>query len=241
MYDPAVVDKFLAEYERVMPAPGAGLHPAAQAIGDERASDREQRQEGPAAAATEIGIGEGVLAVASLSRALHGQAQLSDVGALLWMILRQAIPSDAMAIFVPDEALDRLPVRYSIGLHLPGMRGLGSPMGSGIAGWVAANRRAAVNAEPALDLGLAVTESTPPLKTCLALPLVDNDVVIAVLAFYAQAPGAYSQDHVRLFDLLAPRLTSALADALAEDARSFSATQAAPPLRLIRKPVVSNQ
>lgn len=234
MYDPIVVDTFVAAYQRVMPAPGSEVHPAVQAIGDERASDREQRQE-IAAPPIELGIGEGVFAVASLSRALHGQAQLSDVGALLWMILRQAIPSDAMAIFVPDETLDQLPVRYAVGLHLPGMRGLGSRMGSGIAGWVAANRRAAVNAEPALDLGLGVTESNPPLKACLALPLVDNDAVIAVLAFYAQTAAAYSVDHVRLFDLLAPRLTSALAGALAEDARSFSAAQSAPSLRLIKK------
>jgi putative nucleotidyltransferase with HDIG domain len=234
MYDPTVVDIFMAVHERVMPARGASLHPAAQAIGEARATEREQRQE-IAAPASEIGVGEGVLAVASLSRALHGQAQLSDVGALLWMILRQAIPSDAMAIFVPDEARDYLPVRYATGLHVAAMRGLGSVMGSGIAGWVAANRRAAVNAEPALDLGPEVAETAPSLKACLALPLVDNDVVLAVLALYSQVPAAYAEDHVRLFDLLAPRLTSALAGALAEDARSFSAAQAAPPLRLIRK------
>lgn len=234
MYDPTIVDTFIAVHERIMPARGAALHPAAQAIGDERASDREPRQE-IAAPAGEIGVGEGVLAVASLSRALHGQAQLSDVGALLWMILRQAIPSDAMAIFVSDEARDHLPVRYATGLHLAGMRGLESKMGSGIAGWVAANRRAAVNAEPALDLGLEVAESVPPLRSCLALPLVDNDAVVAVLVLYSQAAAAYAEDHVRLFDLLAPRLTAALAGALVEDARSFSAAQPAPPLRLIRK------
>lgn len=238
MYDPTIVDTFVAVYERIMPAPGSELHPAAQAIGEERASDREQRHE-VSGSGGEIGIGEGVLAVASLSRALHGQAQLSDVGALLWMILRQAIPSDAMAIFVPDAALDQLPMRYAMGLHVAGMRNVGGRMGSGIAGWVAANRRAAVNAEPALDLGPGVSDTTPPLKTCLALPLVGNDVVLAVLAFYSHVPAAYSEDHVRLFDLLAPRLTSALAGALAQDARSFSATQAARPLRLIRS--TSNQ
>src|SRR4029078_3593350 len=46
---------------------------------------------------------EGLLAITSLARSLGGDARLSDVGGLLWMILRQSVPWDAMASFLIDE------------------------------------------------------------------------------------------------------------------------------------------
>lgn len=231
MYDPTVVDRFVAVYQRIMPV--SEPHPAALAIGEERALERDRRGDG-ATPVPDLAVGEGVLAIASLSRTLDGQARLSDVGALLWMILRQAIPSDAMAIFVPDQPLDNLMVRFAAGVHATDLRRASSPMGGGIAGWVAANTRAAVNADPALDLGFAIAEASPPLKACLALPLVDKDGVLAVVSLYGQTPGAYSEDHVRLFDLVSPRLSAALAGALAEDARSFTASHQTPALRLVK-------
>jgi putative nucleotidyltransferase with HDIG domain len=237
MYDPAIVDRFVAVYDRIMPAPGSEPHPAAQAIGEERAHEREAATADTAAPASEVVVGEGVLALASLSRAIEGQAQLSDVGALLWMIVRQAMPTDAMAIFVPDEVRDHMMLRYAAGLHLTAFRNVTVRMGGGIVGWAAVNRRGAVNADPAIDLGVRAAEAVSPLKACLAVPLVENDTVMAVLALYAQTPGAYSDDHVRLLDLLAPRLTSALAGALLEDSRSFTASQT-PSLRLVKSSAV---
>jgi len=45
-------------------------------------------------------------------------------------------------------------------------------------------------------------------------------VVVAVLAFYAETPDAFSDDHLRLLDLLAPRLARSLAGAAAEEEQS---------------------
>ena len=49
---------------------------------------------------------------------------------------------------------------------------------------------------------------------------VDSDIVVAVLAFYAEAPDAFNDDHLRLLDLLAPRLARSLAGAAAEEEKS---------------------
>ena len=55
------------------------------------------------------------------------------------------------------------------------------------------------------------------LRSCLALPLIDGDTVVAVLALYGQGASAFTSDHVRLLELLAPRLAAALARATAKD------------------------
>ena len=42
MYDPLVVDTFVATYQRIMPAPETAPHPVARVIGDARAQDRRE-------------------------------------------------------------------------------------------------------------------------------------------------------------------------------------------------------
>jgi putative nucleotidyltransferase with HDIG domain len=213
MYDPAVVDAFAADHARIMPASNMAPHPATRAIGDARASDRDERPP-DAGAAMDGSVTDGLLAVTSLSRTLTGDARVADVGALLWTILRQVLPSDTMAIFVPDFESDEIVMRYAAGLHAGALRGLRREPGQGIAGWCAVNRRGAVNAEPSLDLGVRGPHQAPALRSCLAMPLADGDRLVAVLSLYRTERTAFSDDDVRLVELLAPRLAASLDAAL---------------------------
>lgn len=227
MYDPMVVDAFLGCYGRIMPEPVTTRHPAAQAVGAVMSLEREEHR-GQAMPALDGSMTDGLLAVTSLSRAVSGGARIADVGALMWMVVRQVLPCDAMAIFLPDERLDHVTVRYAAGAHAAALRTLTRASGTGIAGWVAVNRKAALNADPALDFGL--TSAAPPLRSCLASPLIEGDSLVAVLALYREGPGAFSEDDVRLVELLAPRLASSLVDAAGAERSATSA----PALKLVR-------
>jgi putative nucleotidyltransferase with HDIG domain len=230
MYDPAVVDVFMASYQRIMPTADSMLHPAAKAIGEARSKDREEARVESAPIPGEAGVSDGLLAVGSLSRAVEGNARLADVGALLWMIVPQILPCDTFAIFAADDARDEMVIRYAAGGHAQAIRGISRPSGTGIAGWVAANRTSAVNAEPAIDLGACASDPSRPLRSCLAAPLLDGEKAIAVIALYSATQAAYKDDHVRLLDLLAPRLASALRGVHAPE---FETVQPAPTLRLV--------
>jgi putative nucleotidyltransferase with HDIG domain len=231
MYDPAIVDAFVTSHDRIMPAADLAPHPVARAIGEARSQDRDDDRFEPAASA-DGGLADGLLAITSLSRALGGDARLSDVGALLWMIFGRIVPSDAMAIFLPDSERDYVSVGFAAGTHAGAIAAVRRPLGSGIAGWVAANRRAAVNADPSLDLGAGVAKAAQPLRSCLALPLIDGDGLVAVLALYGAGSSAFSSDHVRLLELLAPRLAASLARATAED--ETLAKPSSPALKLVK-------
>lgn len=229
-YDPEIVDAFVACYERIMPPRDAAPLPAAAA---EVPVPAQAELEGPA-----IGndtVTDALLALASLSRALAGDAKLCDVGALLWMLLRQIVPAaDAMALFLPDEAHDHVVVRYAAGLHASAMTGVTRPTAMGIAGWAAVNRRSVVNAEPTLDLGLRA-ESAPALRSCLVIPLVEGDALVAVLALYSRNTGGFTEDHVRLLEVLSPRLAAALVNAAIadEDSQMFPVVRPRP-LKLVQ-------
>jgi putative nucleotidyltransferase with HDIG domain len=229
MYDPLVVDTFIAHFKEVMPAANTAPHPAARAIGDARAQDRVEREQARDAAAMPSAtiVNDSLLAVTSLSRAMSGDATITDVGALMWMIVRQVLPCQSMAVFLVDEQHDEVAVRFAAGAHAHVLRSVTRPTGTGIAGWVAVNAKLAVNADAALDLGLRAMELSPQLRSCLAVPLMDSEALVAVLALYSDKPGAFSEDDVRLVELLAPRLASALVlPAIDEEEEGFVAAAA---------------
>jgi putative nucleotidyltransferase with HDIG domain len=218
-YDPTVVDAFVACYERIMPPRDAAPAPVAQ---PEAAAAKSE--EGPSIGGE--GVTDALLALASLSRALAGDAKLCDVGALLWMLLRQIVPGDAMAIFLPDETNDHVVIRYAAGQHAAAMRGVSRPTAMGIAGWAAVNRKAVLNAEPSLDLGTR-GEAAPALRSCVVVPLVESDALVAVLAIYSKNAAAFTEDHLRLLEVLGSRLAAALVDAAIADEEG----QAGPTIR----------
>jgi GAF domain-containing protein len=74
----------------------------------------------------------------------------------------------------------------------------------------------------------------PPLRSCLAVPLMDGESLVAVLALYRMQRVAFSDDDVRLVELLAPRLATSLAMAsLAE--RNADQPSRAPALTLVKR------
>ena len=181
--------------------------------------------------ANEVVLDDGLLAVSSLSRALDGTAQLSDVGALMWVLLRQIVPCDSLALFLPDDSHDHVVVRYAAGAHAHALRGVARPTATGVAGWAAVNRTPVVNAEPILDLGFR-GGSAPALRSSIVVPLIDSDAVIAVLALYSKDLLAFTDDHLRVLELLAPRLASSLIDAVIAEEDAGAAARA-PALRLV--------
>jgi putative nucleotidyltransferase with HDIG domain len=230
MYDPLVVDAFLSNYQQIMPPCNPTPHPASRAIGDARALDREERPH-EAPLVVDPGMADGLLAVTSLSRALTGAAGVADAGSLLWTILRQILPCDAMAIFETDPATDCMAARYAAGPQAPRLRQISCATGAGIVGWVAVTRRPAINADPAFDLGV---EMAPALRSCLAIPIAASSERAGVLALYRAEANAFTDDHVRLLELLAARLDGPLATTLAADDDDLP-QQPATPLALVQR------
>ncbi len=182
----------------------------------------------------QVVLDDGLLAVSSLSRALDGTARLSDVGALMWVLLRQIVPCDALALFLLDDSHDHVVVRYAAGAHAHALRGVTRPTSTGVAGWVAVNRTPVVNAEPILDLGFRAG-SAPSLRSSVVVPLVESDALVAVLSLYSKDLLAFSDDHARVLELLGPRLASSLIDAVI--AEEDAAVVKSPALRLVKSSI----
>jgi putative nucleotidyltransferase with HDIG domain len=237
MYDPAVVDTFVRARRQIMPEPAA-THPVARTLGDAREAIAEHA-EAPVDPSPDVAATSEVLAVASLARAVSGEAGIADVGALTWMMLRQAMPCVSMSLFVYDDKQDAVTSQYAAGAHAAAMRGKRVTLGAGVAGWSAANRRFVLNADPAMDLGPDAGTLTPPLRSSLTVPLIHAGAMTAVISFYASTPNAFTDDHARLLTLLAPSLASSIASLPKVDTWTQSAAEprrtAVGELRLLKR------
>jgi putative methionine-R-sulfoxide reductase with GAF domain len=209
MYDPAIVDVFVAAHDRIMPE-ATSIHPAAEVVGRARGQRPAGKMEAGEPAAAPAAADE-VLGVGSLARALSGQATTADVGALFWMMLRTAVPCTSMGLFAADEASDTIAGQFAAGAHADVVRALRSSIGDGIVGWVAANRRHALNAEPALDFGPGAHRLEPPLASSLVVPLLHEGTLVAVLSVYSHRSRSFTEDHASLLELMAPQLAASLA------------------------------
>jgi putative nucleotidyltransferase with HDIG domain len=238
MYDPMIVDAFIKARHQVMPAGAPDAHPVLRTLGEARESIA-QHVDAAAASAGDVAATSEVLAVASLARAVSGEAGIADVGALTWMMLRQLVPAVSMSLFTYDEKRDAITAAYAGGVHSAALRGTRMAIGAGVAGWAAANRRFVLNADPGIDLGPVLAGATPPLAASLTMPLLHEGALIGVLSMYASEQNAFSDDHARLLTLLAPSLATSIA-ALPKDS-AWTAAQpeplrrAAGELRLLKR------
>lgn len=210
MYDPMIVDAFIKARHQIMPAGEPGGHPVLRTLGDARESIA-QHVDTAAAPAGDIAVTSEVLAVASLARAVSGEAGIADVGALTWMMLRQVVPAVSMSLFLYDDKRDAVTTQYAGGAHAGVLRGTQMALGAGVAGWAAANRRFVLNADPAIDLGPLLATAAPPLRASLTMPLLHEGALIGVVSLYASTADAFSDDHARLLTLLSPSLATSIA------------------------------
>ena len=88
-----------------------------------------------------------------------------------------------------------------------------------------------LNAEPLLDLGFRAG-AAPALRSSMVVPLIESDAVIAVLSLYSKDLLAFTDEHVRVLELLGPRLAASFIDAVIADEDSLVAKD--PVLRLVK-------
>jgi hypothetical protein len=236
MYDPVIVDAFTGAYQRIMPAPETLPHPAARAVGAGRTKPgAEVTATLPGPGSTPPMLDE-LAAFTSLSRAVCGEAGTSDVGALVWMMVRQVVPCGAMALFVPDEASDMMVARYAAGSRAAALRHERHPMSQGPVGWTAVNRRAIANAEARVDPAQGSASDEPgQLHWVCTMPLVHDDVLIAVVALYSGKAAPFSEQQAQLLELCTPRLAAAFASLDTRHSASHPVEGLPAPLRIVRR------
>ncbi|HEY2153961.1 MAG TPA: HD domain-containing phosphohydrolase [Vicinamibacterales bacterium] len=210
MYDPNVVDTFIRVYRGISVT---NLDAPAHREVMQRVTQGRNDPPAPEPAVEPPSTSRALLAFVSLSRVASGECGVADVFALGSRLLSDIVPTATGAWYVPDPAYDRLVVADAFGPAAHVVRGASVNTGERLTGWVAAHRQAIVNSDAMLDIGARTDRVSPSLESCMSVPLVAGDSLVAVLSLYAPGSDAFGEDRGRLIQMVAPHLAVAIAAA----------------------------
>ena len=223
MYDPQIVDVFLAVYKNLAP-PTLDVPNHHRALVEiSRSSMRLPEPSLPRQSEHAIETTEEMLAVFSLARSVSGDSTLGDAAFLIGTHLRRIVPCSTCAFFIFDPSTDDLVARHVAGAGAANLQGLRIPLGHRLSGWVAANKQMMINSDAALDLGGLADAAKPPLRSCLSTPLLAGEVLVGVLTLYSTEPSGFTDDRARVTQLLAPHIAEILRRAF--EAESLEASK----------------
>src|SRR5579884_114420 len=158
-----------------------------------------------------------------LSQTIGNSLSLDETLSVLSVRLKRLIPYDSIAIYCKKD--DRLVPEFVTGDNFRLFSSLQIPMGQGLSGWVAQNRKAIVNGNPSVEPGyLADDTKFSTLRSALAVPLEGLQGVLGVLALYHSEKDAFTNDHLRILLAIASKLGLSIENALKYRLAETSAT-----------------
>ncbi|HLW51819.1 MAG TPA: HD domain-containing phosphohydrolase [Candidatus Angelobacter sp.] len=149
-----------------------------------------------------------------LSHDLGNSLSLSETLSVLSVRLKRLVPYDAIAVYILREG--HLVPEFVSGDNFRYFASLRIPLGAGLSGWAAHNRRPIVNGDPTVDTGqISDPERFATLRSALAVPLEGLQGVVGVLSLYHSEPDTYTSDHVRILSAINSKVALSVENALA--------------------------
>lgn len=162
-------------------------------------------------------------ALFELSQDLGASLSLGETLSVFSVKLKPMVPYDAIAIYIKRDT--ELVPEYVNGDNYRLFSSLRIPIGQGLSGWVAHNRKPIINGNPSVEPGYLNDPSKfSTLRSALAVPLEGVGGVIGVLALYRAERDGFTSDHLRILLAVSGKMALAIENALKYQQAENSAT-----------------
>jgi diguanylate cyclase (GGDEF)-like protein/putative nucleotidyltransferase with HDIG domain len=164
-----------------------------------------------------------VQALFEISQDLGNSLSLDETLSVLAVRLRRIIPFSALAIWIRRDHV--LMPEYVTGDDFRLFSSLEIPVGQGLSGWVAENRKPILNGNPSVEPGyLNDASKFSNLRSAVAVPLEGVNGVLGVLSLYHADSDAFSKDHLRILLAISSKIAVAIENAMRFQRAESSAT-----------------
>ncbi len=148
-----------------------------------------------------------------LAQDLGNSLSLNETLSLLAIRLKRMIPYDSLAIYVMRD--DKLRAEYVNGENFRLFSALEIPLGQGLSGWVAENKKPIINGNPSVEPGYLNDESKfTTMRSALSVPLIGMNGTTSVLTLYHTERDAFTKDHLRILLAIVPKVALSIENAL---------------------------
>ena len=166
--------------------------------------------------------------VFEISSDLGNSLNLDETLSAFSIRLKRIVPFSSIAAYIVRD--EELVPEYVSGDNFRLIASLRIPMGEGLSGWTAANRRAILNGDPYREPGYVEplyggdTRRFSPLRSAVTVPLEGLHGVVGVLTLYHTDEQAYTAEHLRILQTISPKVALSVENALAFRRAESSAT-----------------
>jgi diguanylate cyclase (GGDEF)-like protein/putative nucleotidyltransferase with HDIG domain len=158
-----------------------------------------------------------------LTRDLGSSLSIDETLSVVATRLQKMVPYDTIAVYISRDKV--LIPRYVHGENFRLFSSLEIPVGEGLSGWVAANRKSILNGNPSVESRhVKDPNQTSTLRSALAVPLEGLNGVIGVLTLYRSERDAFSRDHLRILLAISSKVSLSIENALRFQMAEDSAT-----------------
>ena len=148
-----------------------------------------------------------------LTQDLGNSLSLNETLSVVSVRLKRLIPYDSIAVYVLRE--QKLVPEYVNGENFRLFSSLEIPIGEGLSGWVAQNRKPILNGNPSVEAGYMGDPSKfSTLRSALAVPLEGLNGAVGVLTLYRAEKDAFSKDNLRILLAISSKVSLAIENAL---------------------------
>ncbi|HEY7404742.1 MAG TPA: HD domain-containing phosphohydrolase [Candidatus Angelobacter sp.] len=162
-------------------------------------------------------------ALFELTQDLGNSLSLSETLSVLSGRLKRLVPYDAIATYIV-RGNELLP-EYVSGDNFRLFASLRIPLGEGLSGWVAQNRKPMLNGNPGVEHGYVHDPVRfSALRSAISVPLEGIQGVVGVLTLYHADQDAYTPDHLRILLAISSKVALSVENALAFQEAESSAT-----------------
>ena len=148
-----------------------------------------------------------------LSQDLGNSLSLDETLSVLAVRLKRMIPYDAMAVYILRD--DKLRPEYVVGENFRLFSSLLIPLGAGLSGWVAENRKPILNGNPNVEPGYLNDPSKfTAMRSALSVPLEGVNGVVGVITLYQNDRDSFTRDHLRILLGITTKISVSIENAL---------------------------
>jgi putative nucleotidyltransferase with HDIG domain len=200
MYDPAVVDAFVAAHAQgvfrddVSESNAGDIMTRASTEARIHDEHEAERHEPP------------YFALFDFASAIAGASDPGSICDAVCEHFKTEFSVSSCVLFEYRDTTHELVASFASGAHARALRRLAIPLGERISGWVAANRASIFNSDAALDLETLVLSLDDPPRRCLAVPLVTDGALVGVLTVYSKDDSAFGGKDATVMTVVADRI-----------------------------------
>jgi len=164
-----------------------------------------------------------VFALYEISQTFTRSLNLKDMMAVIASKLENIVPFSTCVINLLDSNTGMINAKYVVGINAELFKDRKFKPGTGVTGWVVANCRPMYNTNPNLDFSENERELARQYKGIAVFPLIKGEDVIGTISLYSTEISEYSQDHIRLMELVSQQASDAINNSIAYEQAKESA------------------